>query len=50
MRAAAVTGVTGVIGKHIAENLLTRFFTVRDLARTARKDSTNKVRNVTLGE
>ncbi|WP_213992166.1 NAD(P)-dependent oxidoreductase [Sodalis sp. dw_96] len=40
-RTVAVTGVTGFIGKHIAENLLSHGFTVRALTRTARKASTN---------
>lgn len=39
----AVTGVTGFIGKHIVENLLSHGFTVRALTRTARKDSTNNL-------
>ncbi len=37
----AVTGVTGFIGKHIVDNLLSRGFTVRALTRTAHKPSTN---------
>lgn len=40
-RTVAVTGVTGFIGKHIAETLLSHGFTVRALTRTARKASTN---------
>lgn len=35
----AVTGVTGFIGKHIVENLLSLGFNVRALTRTARKTS-----------
>ncbi|WP_410014615.1 NAD-dependent epimerase/dehydratase family protein [Sodalis sp. C49] len=42
-RTVAVTGVTGFIGKHIVENLLSRGFTVRALTRIARKASTNKL-------
>lgn len=39
----AVTGVTGFIGRHIAENLLLRGFTVRALTRTAGNTSTGNV-------
>jgi len=39
----AVTGVTGFIGKHIVDNLLSRGFTVRALTRRARRPSNNNV-------
>ena len=38
-KTVAITGVTGFIGKHIADNLLARGFHVRALTRTPRKNS-----------
>lgn len=40
-KTVAITGVTGFIGKHIADNLLARGFSVRALTRTAREPRGN---------
>lgn len=42
-KTVAVTGVTGFIGRHIVDNLLSRGFTVRALTRRARRSSNNNV-------
>lgn len=42
-KTVAITGVTGFIGKHIADNLLARGFRVRALTRTLRQSSTDRL-------
>ncbi|HID4132469.1 TPA: NAD-dependent epimerase/dehydratase family protein [Pluralibacter gergoviae] len=42
-KTVAITGVTGFIGKHIADNLLARGFRVRALTRTSRKSAADNL-------